>query len=321
VSSGDLAAAQLILVGGGVRETLFALPLVRALPGAIVFAPPIGLSTLAGLDASNRAFGLGDGVPAWVIAWRRLRREPTAVAILPPPVRLGRALLAYLQGIPRRIQVKGQYDWCATEQVEVPAGTHPVEATRRLVMALGSGSSQQTETAPAIYPSNAARSRADERLAAAGRAPSRHFLVLIPGGGNWQRARRGPLWPAERFAIVANQVAGGPVLLVRGTGDSAVVRETAASIRFPSLILDVRELTPPELAAVMERSRGVIGHDGDALHVAAASRTNVLGLLSATDIGPYGPRNGGLRHQDLPNLPARAVVQAAEHYLLVSNHV
>ncbi len=318
MSVGDLAAAQLILVGGGVRETLFAHPLVRALPGALVFAPSIGLSTLAGLDASNRAFGLGDGGRSWVIAWRRLRREPAAVAILPPPVRLGRALLAYLQGIPRRIKVKGQHDWCATEQVEVPAGTHPVEATRRLVMKLGS---QQTETVPAIYPSNAARSRADERLAAAGHTPSRRFLVLIPGGGNWQRARQGPLWPAERFAIVANQVAGGPVLLVRGTGDSAVVRETAASIRFPSLILDVRELTPPEVAAVMERSRGVIGHDGDALHVAAASRTSVLGLLSATDIGPYGPRNGELRHQDLPNLPARAVVQAAEHYLLVSNHV
>ncbi len=316
-----MTAAHLILVGGGVRETLFAHPLVRALPEAIVLAPPIGLSTLAGLDLSDRAVGLGEGGPAWVSAWRRLRREPVAVAILPPPVRLGRALLAYLQGIPRRIKVKGQHDWCATQLVKVPAETHPVEATRRLATALRPQSSSQTGMAPAIYASDTARSRADERLAAAGHANSRHFLVLVPGGGNWQRARRGPQWPAERFAIVANQVAGGPVLLVRGTGDAAVVRETAASIRFPSRILDMRELTPPELAAVMERSLGVIGHDGDALHVAAASRTSVLGLLSATDIGPYGPLNGELRHKDLPNLHARAVVQAAEHYLLVSNHV
>lgn len=310
--------APIILISGEVRETLFAQPLMRALPDATIFSPPGGLSTLLGLDLSGRAFGLGDGGLEWIKAWRRLRREPVSLAVLPPPVRPGRALLAYLQAIPYRIKAQGEYDWCATESVTVPAGMHPVEVAHRLVAAVAATPSQ-ARGAPEIVPSEIVRRRIDGRLAAVGLPPGQRLLVLIPGRGNWRHVRATRSWPPERFAIAANELAGGPVLLVRGIGDNGAVRETAAGIRFPTHVLDLGELAPPELAVVMRRSLGVIGHDGDALHVAAASGARVLGLLGPTDIGPYGSSARELRVDDLPSVPARPVVQAAQE-LWVSSY-
>ncbi len=324
MAEGRHGIGHVILVSGGVRETLFAQPLVRALPSATVFAPAAGLPTLLGMDGLDRAFPLGDDVRGWLWAWRWLRSRSVLVAMLPPPAGVGRATLAYLAGIPRRLMVRGPFDWCATRRLTLPLGTHPVEAGRALVGLLDPGV-PTTETGPVIRPSGEARSRLEWRLAAAGLMLGQPSLVLIAGGGNWPRSMtrrpaptRPGFWPAERFAVMANQLGVGHALLIRGAGDDEIVRETAASIHFPSIVLDLREISPEEVAAAAQRSVGVIGHDGDALHVAAAAGGQVVSLLTRAGVSPYGPARREIRVDDLSTLTARAVVEMAQAHLSVS---
>jgi len=309
---------QVVLVSGGVRETLFAQPLIRLLPGAAIFAPRRGLPTLLGLGVPVRAFAL-DGVREWFHTWRRLRFQPVSMAILPPPVKFDRAMLAYLAAIPRRITLRGPGDWWATERVAA-ATTHPAEAAWAMVEAAHPEGLRTEGGAPVLDPSNAARTRLDWRLAAAGITPDRRLLLLVPGDGDWvadPARRRKAHWPVECFAILANQLESLPVVLVRGAGDAATVRELTSGIRGATAALDLRELTPDELGAAARRSLAVIGHDGDALHVAAASGAPVLGLLNRDDTGPFGPSGAEIRADDLRSVPVRRVVEQVRERLRV----
>jgi ADP-heptose:LPS heptosyltransferase len=138
----------------------------------------------------------------------------------------------------------------------------------------------------------------------------RHPLVLVPGGGGWSSRRSAPNWPAERFAVVANQSMAERIVLLSGVGDESAVRETRASIAKPTMVVNLGDITVDEVAVLSERSLGVVGHDGDALHVAAAAGALVLAVVRRADIPPRGDRVVPLSTDDFERFPARPVVEA-----------
>src|SRR6202022_726747 len=104
----------------------------------------------------------------------------------------------------------------------------------------------------------------------------RRQLVLIPGGGGWSSRRTGPRWPAARFTVVPNQWIAERIVLLSGAGDAQIIRETQGSIAKPTMVINLAQITVDEVALLGELSLGVIGHDGDALHVAAEAGALVL---------------------------------------------
>ena len=291
------ASRVAIVLGGGVREALLAQPVLRACEGATVFASADAVGTLLGLSSVGRAFVVDDSPGELLRVFRRLRTASVDTVVVPFPARLLHVALAYFAGVPRRLIAAGGGRWAATERVAGIKGMHPVEANWRLGAVAGNRPVLTPGEAPALQPPEAVRSQAVARwppFIGSGRRP----LVMIPGGGGWSARRSRGLWPAERFAVVANQSAADRIVLLSGAGDEQIVRETRGGS------------TVDEVAVVSELSLGVVGHDGDALHVAAAAGAPVLAVVRRPDIPPRGQRVVTLWTDDFERFPARQVVEA-----------
>jgi len=297
-----------VVLGGGVREALMAQPVLRACEGATVFASADAVGTLLGLPSVGRTSVFDDSARELVRVFGRLRAGSVETAVVPFPATFRHAALAYFAGVPRRL-VAGPSRWAATERVPAVKGMHPVEANWRLAAVASNRPVLTPGEAPALRPPDAVRSQAMARWPAfigSGRRP----LVLIPGGGGWSSRRSGPRWPAERFAVVANQSIAERVVLLSGAGDAQIIRETQGSIAKPTMVINLAQITVDEIAVLSELSLGVIGHDGDALHVAAAAGALVLAVLRRPDIPPRGDRVVTFWTDNFERFPARQVVEA-----------
>ena len=303
------AARLAIVLGGGVREALMAQPLVRACDGATVFASEDAVGTLLGLPSVGRTLVVDESPRELLRLFRRLRGGDFDTVVLPFPARVAHAALTYFAGVRRRVMVTGTNDWAASERIVVTRGMHPVEANWRLAAAASSRPIVSPGDPPRLHAPDAVRARAIGRwpaFAGGGRRP----LVLVPGGGNWSSRRTGQLWPAERFAVLANQSPAERIVLLSGVGDEGHVRETRGSVAKPITVIKLADMTVDELAVLCEFSFGVVGHDGDALHVAAAAGAVVLPVARGGDIPPIGDRVATLWTDDLERFPARPVVEA-----------
>jgi hypothetical protein len=97
---------------------------------------------------------------------------------------------------------------------------------------------------------------------------------------------------------------------LNGVGDERAVRETRSGIAKPTTVINLDELTVDEVAVLCEHSLAVVGHDGDALHTAAAAGAIVVAVARKGDILPLGDRVTSLWVDDFEHLPARPVVEA-----------
>jgi ADP-heptose:LPS heptosyltransferase len=298
-----------IVLGGGVREALMAQPVLRACEGATVFASADAVGTLLGLPSVGRAFVFDDSPRELLRIFRRLRAGSVETVVVPFPAKFLHVALAYFAGVPRRLVAAGPSRWAATEGVPAVKGMHPVEANWRLAAVATNRPVLTPGEAPSLRPPDAVRTQAMARwpsFIGSGRRP----LVLIPGGGGWSSRRSGPRWPAERFAVVANQSIAERIVLLSGAGDAQIIRETQGSIAKPTMVINLAQITVDEVALLSELSLGVIGHDGDALYVAAAAGALVLAVLRRRDIPPRGDRVVKFWTDDFERFPARQVVEA-----------
>lgn len=297
-----------ILLGGGVREALMAQPVMRACQGATVFASVEAVGTLIGLSSAGRKVIVDDSPTELLRLFGRLRGGALSTIIVPYPAHVQHAAVAYFSGIPRRLIFPGLNEWAASERVPRAEGLHPIEANWRLALAAAHRPMRAMGDLPRLEPADAVRQQIRSRYATFldGRRP----LVLVPGRGSWSRTRPSPLWPAERHAVVANQSSADRVLIVRGQGDHRAVSDTRADIIKPTLVVDLAELTVEELAAISELSIAVVGHAGDALHVAAAAGALVVAIGRQPDIPPLGERVVSCWVDDYARYPARHVIEA-----------
>jgi ADP-heptose:LPS heptosyltransferase len=298
-----------IVLGGGVSEALMAQPVLRAGDGATVFVTADAVGTLLDLPGVGRAFVFDDSPAELARVFRRLRTNAVETVVVPFPSRFVHVALAYFAGVPRRLTAAGMNQWAASERVPAVKGMHPVDANWRLAALVSNRPVLAPGDAPSLRPPEAVRSKAMARWPAfigSGRRP----LVLIPGGGGWSSRRTAGVWPAEAFAVVANQSTAERIVLLSGAADQRAVRETRASIAKPTLVINLSEITVDEVAVLSELSLAVVGHDGDALHVAAAAGAPVLTVAQRPDIPPRGDRVKTFWTNDFERLPARQVVEA-----------
>jgi ADP-heptose:LPS heptosyltransferase len=304
-ASSDVA----IILGGGVREALMAQSVLRACEGATVFASADAVGTVLGLPSVGRTSIFDDSPAELLRVFRRLRAGPVRTVVIPYPAHYIHLALAYFAAVPRRLVAAGAHDWVATERVPTAKDLHPVEANWRLAAAASHRPMLAPGDAPSLRPPDSVRGQAMARWPAF-IGSGHHPLILIPGGGGWSSQRRGPTWPAERFAVVANQSMAERIVILSGAGDQEAARETRASIAKPTLTLKLADLTVDEVALLSELSLGVVGHDGDALHVAAAAGALVLATARKPDIPPMGDRVVTFWADDFERFPARQVLEA-----------
>lgn len=140
--------------------------------------------------------------------------------------------------------------------------------------------------APRLWPHEAARAKARALL------PSDQPVIAL------SPAAAAPFkeWPADRFAALANALAGpggalegAAIALFGGPGDEAKTAQVASGVAATHVIDLAGQLTIAETGACLTLARLFVGNDSGLMHMAAAAGVPTLGLFGPTDEGVYGP--------------------------------
>jgi len=119
-------------------------------------------------------------------------------------------------------------------------------------------------------------------------SPGEPPILLSPGAG-WETKR----WPAERFGLLADQLAGETgrrVVVIWGPNEKELCDEVLSASRSPSVIA-----APPtdllEMTELVRLSRLLVTNDTGPLHIAVAVQVPTVSIWGPTDPernGPYG---------------------------------
>jgi ADP-heptose:LPS heptosyltransferase len=298
-----------VVVCGGLTETLQAAPLIAAVSAGIeehllVAGPPVATDLAQGLKGADRFLpvpGLGARPTALGLGrlWRELRSRRLDVAVVCTELASVRATV-YAACIPRRIGCAGGIsDHLLSDAIPCPASGNRAQAwlglARTLGLVVGPGG---TEFLP---PAEAGRT-AEQLLLGKGVGDGRLLVAIAPGRGFADGA--GAPWSAERFAHLANRLAtrhGAGVVLVGDSGDRATAESMQLDLAADTVDL-CGELDLATTAAVIARCDLLIAADTPLLHLAAAVGTASVGLFGPTSGQVCAPAGGQHRVvQALPN--------------------
>ena len=204
-------------------------------------------------------------------------------------------------------------------------GPHATELYAEVLRPLGIDRAGATRVAL----SGAARDGAASALAGS----PRPRVAFAPGA-----SRATKLWPAERFAEVADALAadGASVVLAGGPSDSEALARFRAALRAP-VVGDLTRLPVEGLAAGLASVDLLVSCDSGPVHLAGAVRTPVLAVFGPTSPERWGPpppgravrfpidcapcsNHGGARcpeghHRCMTDLAAAAVIAEARAML------
>lgn len=137
------------------------------------------------------------------------------------------------------------------------------------------------------------RAEAEQLLAGHGAAGGGYACINV--GASLPQRR----WPTERFAAVADGLAGRGLtpVLVGAPGEEALTAETAGQMRTPAVDL-AGATSLGGLAALLAGARVTVTNDTGTSHLAAAVRAPSVVIFSASDARRWAPLDGE-RHRAL----------------------
>jgi ADP-heptose:LPS heptosyltransferase len=305
-----------VVVAGGLTETLQAAPLIAALPtGAdrrlVLACPPSAAPLgdhLAGPDEILLVRGLAGrpSLPGLAGLWLALRSRRLDMAVLCSESASVRAAV-YMAAIPRRIGCAGGLsDRLLSDRVAPAEDGNRSRSWLGLLRALGLPAPLTTAH---LAPGADAVAAAEQLLLSRGVGDGRLLVAIAPGTGFADADVHA--WGAERFAHLANRLAsrhGAGIILVgderdRRTADAMMLDLAADTV---DLCGEVDLVTT---AAVIAQCDLLIGADTPLLHLAAAVGTTSVGLFGPTDGHTQAPAGGEHRVvQALPNGRAAASI-------------
>jgi len=204
------------------------------------------------------------------------------------------ALLAYLAGIPRRVG----YDVAEvrpflTEAVPYVPGRHEVKQNLALVERAAGCELPMADSPLEFHLTIEDRAFAEGFLTERGVGEGDLLICIHPGAGAPVK-----LWREEAWARVGDALAqryGAKIILTGSAGErplcEAIARRMAAEP-----IVAAGETTLGGLAALMARSRLVLGVDSGPLHLAVAVGAPTVHLYGPVDSRTFGPWGDPARH-------------------------
>lgn len=140
--------------------------------------------------------------------------------------------------------------------------------------------------APVVLEPRLAVTPADRAEARTAVPPSATPLVAVHPGANDARRR----WPSDRFAAVADDLAGGgaDVVLIGTPLEAALTAAVAGAMRAPAVDLAGR-LSLVGTTGLLARCVLLVGNDSGPRHIAAAVGTATVGVYWAANLASFGP--------------------------------
>ena len=226
----------------------------------------------------------------WACA-RGLRTKSYDVAVVLRFDHWWGAMLAYYAGIPRRVgYAMPPVAPFLTEGLPYSSGRHEVEQNMRLVAAVADG--DVANPGPLEFtPGEEALRSAASLLAPL--EPRRPYLCLHPGAGAPVK-----LWRPEAFAQVGDTLArsyGLQVVITGSAGEQALAQSIAERMETKTLMV-VGQTDLGGLAAILAKSRLVIGVDSGPLHLAVSQEVPTIHLFGPVDHCAFGPWGDPQKH-------------------------
>jgi len=303
-----LLVVQTAFLGDVVLTTPLLAALRRAHPDRPlhVVATPLGVSVLEGHPAIDVLHvydkrGADRGMGGLLRLLARLRRQRFGIAVAAQrSARTG--FLVRGSGAPVRVGFASSPGaWALTERVPWHADRHAVH--RYLALAGPAGGDPNADARPSLQVLPRAAAVVADALAQDG-VPAEAALLAIAPGSTWGTKR----WTPEGFAAVvtaAPERGLHPVLV--GSPDERALCEqvgTLAGGGIPNLAGRTR---PPELTALLARSRALVTNDSGPAHVASAVGTPVVAVFgpTVTSFGytPFGAANRIVEREGLSCRP------------------
>ncbi len=309
-----------IVVSGGLSETLQAAPLIAALAAVtddpvLVACPPTAADAARDLAGAGEVVSMpslaeGAGVFGLWRLWFELRRRRLDVAVVCSDSARVRTTV-YVAAVPRRVgSTSGLSDPLLSDRVPCESDQNRGLVWLELCRVLAGGDAAAAEAQ--FSPGAAATTVAEQLLLSNGVENGSRLLVAIAPGHGFAD---GPVvaWSPERYAHLANRLAsrhGAGVILVGDERD----REAAEAMRLDlaSQTLDFcGQLNLATTAAVIARCDLLVAADTPLLHLAAAVGTSSVGLFGPTSGRRRAP--AGSEHRVVQAIPAGSPDGTLEH--------
>lgn len=156
---------------------------------------------------------------------------------------------------------------------------HPIcDDYAELAVALGCNRPDQTLE---LFTHPQAEAAVEARLRSHGVDEHSPLVVLAPGAAFGSSK----LWPAERFAAVANRLIDtrqAAVVITCGPGEEALARGIGERITASAMVCDKPRLTLHELKALIRRCHLLLGNDTGPRHIAKAFGRPVVTVFGST---------------------------------------
>jgi heptosyltransferase-2 len=206
-------------------------------------------------------------------------------------------------GAKRRVGFAGAPGaWGYTDRVRWDGARHAVHRYLALSAPLG-GDPEAADPRPVLAVGEQARARVASLLSTAGIAEGEDVLAIAPGS-IWGTKR----WTPSGFADVARAAARlglRPVLV--GSPDERALCLAIAETAGEGVSVLAGSTGPADLAALLARSRALVGGDSGPGHVASAVGTPVVAIFGPTvpafGYTPYGSAHRVVEHEGLACRP------------------
>jgi ADP-heptose:LPS heptosyltransferase len=288
-----------VVISGGLTETLQAAPLLAALSSAtherlLVACPPSAATLAAGLVGADELLPVRGLAGRPVLAglsrlWLELRGRRLDVAVLCSEVASVRAAV-YIAAVPRRIGCAGGISGrLLSDRVDCASDGNRARGWAGLCGPLGIA---PVAARGEYAPGQEATGEAEQLLLSKGVGDGRLLVAIAPGNGFAEASV--PAWGAERFAHLANRLAsrhGAGIILVGDDRDRRVADAMLFDLAADTVDL-CGEVDLATTAAVIARCDLLIGADTLLLHLAAAVGTASIGLFGPTDGHARAPAGG-----------------------------
>ncbi len=309
-----------VVVSGGLTETLQAAPLIAGLATAsddpvLVACPPSAAEVardLAGVGEVVSASGLADhaGLLRLGRLWFELRRRRLDVAVVCSDSSRVRATV-YAAAVPRRVGPRsGLSDPLLSDRVPSESDQNRGLVWLELCRVLADGSVVAAEAQ--FNPGAAATTMAEQLLLSNGVENGSRLLVAIAPGQGFADGSV-VAWSPERYAHLANRLTsrhGAGVILVGDERDRGAAE--AMRLDLASQTVDFcGELNLATTAAVIARCDLLVAADTPLLHLAAAVGTASVGLFGPTSGRRRAP--AGSEHRVVQAIPAGGPEATLEH--------
>ena len=211
-----------------------------------------------------------------------IRRKFQLAVVLQPTFRL--VLHTFIAGIPLRIGFQTNTAGKRLLKHSVPNNTSQHETQRYLDVVRTIGIDVENDE-PEVFIDDVGRIWVDEYINSNNLDNNKPIIGLNPGAATSYRR-----WPADKFIILANMLHDEydcHIVITTGPREGELAHQISSGMKFPSIIVD--NVTPMQLAAIIQRCHLYISNDTGPMHLSTAVKTPTIALFGGSNPLQWGP--------------------------------